>query len=454
MRRALILVTACVLLAVRAPAAFGQCSISTLEINGVVTLCADTGDAWEWSGPGGFTSNAFCIDALTDGVYTLRIFDAATSTWSAPCSTTVGNPPTGPSCSITGPDSVCADATVTWCGPSGDLDYAWSGPGGWTATTSCVALSVPGTYTLELTDRATGAKGEPCTQTLRAVDCTPPPPPDPERPKCPASARWWSRACDEHSQSVSPETFARLASMVDARSAVWSYDGETEGLCNLLSLRRHGKPFRAARRHFAAVHANMCASELDVRDASGRQIGLDPDMTLDHVPGVEPGTTLRAWAAATEEKLVAMSGDSWRNRRSNKECRRITREARAINAGTGACGGSIQAALDDEDEDDDDDLDTDSGSGAFSVTGGGSNPFAGGNRMRWTLERTGQVQLDVIDLSGRRVRRLAAGTYSAGSHEFQWDGRDDGGRPLRAGAYFVVGRVDETRVGHRLILLR
>ncbi|HEU5323941.1 MAG TPA: hypothetical protein VFX28_24280, partial [Methylomirabilota bacterium] len=252
MRRALFAVTVCLLMAVRAPAASAQCSISTLEINGTVTLCADYGDAWEWSGPGGFTSSNMCVEALAQGIYTLRTWDAATSTWSAPCSTTVGNPPTGPSCSITGPDSVCAGASVMWCGPSGDLDYVWSGPGGWTATSDCVVLSAGGTYTLTLTDRATGAVGEPCSRALTVVDCAPPPPPAPPLPMCPASARWWARACDDDDRAIDPEVFARLARMVDSRSAAWSYEGSAKGLCELLSARRHGKPIRSARRQFAA----------------------------------------------------------------------------------------------------------------------------------------------------------------------------------------------------------
>jgi flagellar hook assembly protein FlgD len=64
------------------------------------------------------------------------------------------------------------------------------------------------------------------------------------------------------------------------------------------------------------------------------------------------------------------------------------------------------------------------------------------------------VQLDVVDLSGRRVRHLANGRFAPGTHEFSWDGRDDSGRSMGPGAYFIAGSVGEARVAQRLILLR
>ena len=119
MRRALIAVLAVVLTAARAQEAFGQCSISSFEMNGVVTLCADGGDAWQWNGPNGFTSDAMCINATANGTYTLRMFDGLAGTWSEPCSQIVGTPVVPPTCAIAGPDSVCGSAVVEWCAPRG-----------------------------------------------------------------------------------------------------------------------------------------------------------------------------------------------------------------------------------------------------------------------------------------------------------------------------------------------
>lgn len=65
------------------------------------------------------------------------------------------------------------------------------------------------------------------------------------------------------------------------------------------------------------------------------------------------------------------------------------------------------------------------------------NPFRGSAALRFGLARAGEVRLELFDVGGRRVRMLAEGVRSAGSHMVPWDGRDDGGRPVGAGIYFV-----------------
>src|SRR5262245_37143294 len=174
MRRVLIAIAVCTLIATRTQDAFGQCSITTIDVGGSTMLCAGSGDGWQWTGPGGFTGTDMCVTVTTPGMYSLRVFDAGSGTWSDPCTQLVGNPPTGPSCSIEGADSTCAGSSVRWCGPTGDYRYAWTGPGGFGAGTSCVDVSAAGTYTLTVTDVANGVAGEPCTLTLRVVDCSPP----------------------------------------------------------------------------------------------------------------------------------------------------------------------------------------------------------------------------------------------------------------------------------------
>ena len=54
------------------------------------------------------------------------------------------------------------------------------------------------------------------------------------------------------------------------------------------------------------------------------------------------------------------------------------------------------------------------------------------------LPRTEQTELFVHDLIGRRVRTLQRGSLAAGLHQFEWNGRDDSGRRVPAGVYFVT----------------
>jgi flagellar basal-body rod modification protein FlgD len=43
----------------------------------------------------------------------------------------------------------------------------------------------------------------------------------------------------------------------------------------------------------------------------------------------------------------------------------------------------------------------------------------------------------IADAAGRAVRRLETAHLPAGSHALAWDGRDDRGRALPAGSYYV-----------------
>jgi hypothetical protein len=65
------------------------------------------------------------------------------------------------------------------------------------------------------------------------------------------------------------------------------------------------------------------------------------------------------------------------------------------------------------------------------------NPAARGTRLGYTLPVATSVTLAVYDAAGRRVRTLADGALPAGEHTAAWDLRDDGGRAVGAGLYFV-----------------
>ncbi len=65
------------------------------------------------------------------------------------------------------------------------------------------------------------------------------------------------------------------------------------------------------------------------------------------------------------------------------------------------------------------------------------NPFNPMTKIAFSMAEAGHVELSVYDTSGRRVARLASETYSAGDHTVTWEGRDDSGRAMASGTYFV-----------------
>src|SRR5262249_53368929 len=75
----------------------------------------------------------------------------------------------------------------------------------------------------------------------------------------------------------------------------------------------------------------------------------------------------------------------------------------------------------------------------------GPNPFIPGQGRTAVGLTTGnmyaahEAHLDVIDLQGRRVRTLWRGVVGpAVSYRWEWDGRDDNGRLVGSGAYWLT----------------
>ena len=68
---------------------------------------------------------------------------------------------------------------------------------------------------------------------------------------------------------------------------------------------------------------------------------------------------------------------------------------------------------------------------------GRPNPFRGAMEVRFALERPSHVSLAIYETAGRRVRTLASGPETVGSHVATWDGSDDRGRRVPAGVYFI-----------------
>ena len=81
------------------------------------------------------------------------------------------------------------------------------------------------------------------------------------------------------------------------------------------------------------------------------------------------------------------------------------------------------------------------------------NPFNPQTVVRFELDKPGQVELAVFDLSGRRVALLAKGDYGEGEYSAIWNGRDTSGRLAASGNYLVRMRVGASFMATRTITL-
>jgi glucose/arabinose dehydrogenase len=91
-------------------------------------------------------------------------------------------------------------------------------------------------------------------------------------------------------------------------------------------------------------------------------------------------------------------------------------------------------------------VDTPAIAGALKI---GPNPFGISTNIAVSLMAPASVDLTVYDVAGRRVATLMNAHSAAGSHEVNWNGRDESGRTLASGVYFVRlnlnGQTAETR---------
>ena len=85
------------------------------------------------------------------------------------------------------------------------------------------------------------------------------------------------------------------------------------------------------------------------------------------------------------------------------------------------------------------------------------NPFNPETLIRYTLPRSvndTNIQLEIFNLTGQKVRTLIDDPKLAGTYIVQWDGRDDDGKTLAGGVYLYRLKAGPFVNMRRMILLR
>ncbi len=82
------------------------------------------------------------------------------------------------------------------------------------------------------------------------------------------------------------------------------------------------------------------------------------------------------------------------------------------------------------------------------------NPFRDRLRAQLALPRAANVRVEILDVTGRIVRRTPSARMAAGEQQLEWDGRGTDGRPVRSGAYWLCVWVDDRRLIRHVIALR
>ena len=82
------------------------------------------------------------------------------------------------------------------------------------------------------------------------------------------------------------------------------------------------------------------------------------------------------------------------------------------------------------------------------------NPTSGSASIRFSPAAAGTYSLAVYDLRGRRVRVLEQVASALQPVTVGWDGRDDGGRELPSGVYFVRVTAGAQTLTNKVVLSR
>ena len=272
--------------------------------DGTVQLCGPGGySAYAWTGPDGFSASTRCISVSASGTYSLRAFDPIAGLWFGPCEHVLALGASVASVAISGASSVCPGATVELCGPEPASAFEWSGPGDFTASTACVQVGTPGTYSLRVQMSADGCWSPPSEHVVAAGSCG-------EDPgNCPRPPWFWKWQCLSLRRVFSRDQILQVASCVNGRSQFFAWGDPLTGFGRVIT--RQCDLRDRAKRQFAAVWANVCACDLDLSPRCGPKIGLALSTAV-HLESLD--TTLGDWLAQTDATLAALEGRSLRDR--------------------------------------------------------------------------------------------------------------------------------------------
>lgn len=92
--------------------------------------------------------------------------------------------------------------------------------------------------------------------------------------------------------------------------------------------------------------------------------------------------------------------------------------------------------------------------GPLALRAAGASPFRDAARLELQLARESQVDVEVFDVRGSRMRTLLSEPLGAGTHALTWDGRDTAGRACGPGVYLARATSREGGVTARLVRVR
>jgi hypothetical protein len=81
------------------------------------------------------------------------------------------------------------------------------------------------------------------------------------------------------------------------------------------------------------------------------------------------------------------------------------------------------------------------------------SPFNPETTIKYAVPKDDNIQIEVYNILGKKVRTLFEGQQTAGAYEVRWDARDDYGSTLSSGVYLIALRSGNFVTAKRVTLL-
>ena len=82
------------------------------------------------------------------------------------------------------------------------------------------------------------------------------------------------------------------------------------------------------------------------------------------------------------------------------------------------------------------------------------NPFNATTSISFTLDSRQNVNLEIFNVLGQKVRTVVDDILSVGAHDYEWDGTDDGGTAVSSGVYLYRLKTASHCTSRKMMLMK
>ena len=82
------------------------------------------------------------------------------------------------------------------------------------------------------------------------------------------------------------------------------------------------------------------------------------------------------------------------------------------------------------------------------------NPFNPSTTINFTLSVASNIQIDIFNIKGQKIKTLLNEYRSMGNHNVVWDGKNDAGISVSSGIYFYTIKTDNFTATRRMVLMK